>query len=228
MRSDGEEVRVDEVPERHRRALRALREGGPSAPPALHRRVEATVGRQTAPRRSRLRWRLPMLAAAAAALALALVVALTSLSGGSPSVAAVAELSDRTPTESQPAVDPARPALLEREFEGVAFPNWAKIDWRPVGASTEEIDGRATASVYYTHEAHRISYTVIAGDPVEPPADATTIRVGGVELQHFRRGPRDVVMFERNGRTCVVAGHFQSHHTAYDLAAWRGDGAVRF
>jgi hypothetical protein len=221
-------VRIDEVPERHARARRALREGGPVAPQALHRRVEETVRSRTAPRRPRLRLRLPALAAAAATLALVLVLALTSLTGGSPSVAAVADLSDRTPTESAPAADPAKPVLLEREFEGVTFPNWARIHWRPVGARTEEIDGRSTASVYYTHEAHRISYTVIAGDPVEPPDDAMTVRVDGVELHHFRRGPREVVMFERNGRTCVVAGHFQSHHTAYDLAAWRGDGAVRF
>jgi hypothetical protein len=39
---------------------------------------------------------------------------------------------------------------------------------------------------------------------------------------------RSVVMFERGGHTCVIAGHVIHADTLTKLATWRGDGAVRF
>jgi len=67
-----------------------------------------------------------------------------------------------------------------------------------------------------------------AGEPLEPPTGARTRRAGGVTLMQFRDGPRDVVMFERGGRTCVLSGEVLSAETLVSLASWRGRGAVNF
>jgi hypothetical protein len=226
----------DEIPERHRRAVRALHSGGPAAPAALHRRVEAVRrrGRAAVPRRVETErrapraWRLGAVAAVATAAALALIVGLVSLGGG-PSVEAVASFSLRPATQPTPAPDPSQPALLRRELERVAFPNWsAEFGWKADGARSDTVDGRRADTVFYTHKGHRISYTVIAGDPIDPPGQATAIGAGGVELHRFRDGPRDVVVFTRGGRTCVLAGDVIHDDTLVKLASWRGDGAVRF
>ena len=42
-----------------------------------------------------------------------------------------------------------------------------------------------------------------------------------------RHGGHDVAVFERGGRTCVVAGHVLEVSTLLKLAAWRGGGSVR-
>jgi hypothetical protein len=78
------------------------------------------------------------------------------------------------------------------------------------------------------HHGHRIAYTVISGEPLDPPDGARTRRVGDVMLIQFRGGPRDVVTFERGGRTCVLEGEVLSAETLVELASWGGDGAVSF
>jgi hypothetical protein len=42
-----------------------------------------------------------------------------------------------------------------------------------------------------------------------------------------RHGGHDVAVFERNGRTCVIAGHVIHRSTLLKLAAWKGGGHVR-
>jgi hypothetical protein len=211
------------IPERHRRAVRALQARGPAAPAALARRIALGSARPA----SRA-WRLPALAiATATATAIVLVVAL-SLDGGS-GVMRAADIAGRPATLPTPGRDPTRPALLDRGFEGVVFPNWtAEFGWMAEGARTDEIDGRRAETVFYTHQGHRISYTVIAGEPLDPPSDAMLVRAGGLELHRFRDGERDVVTFERGGRTCVLAGHVIHHETLVELASWRGQGSIPF
>jgi hypothetical protein len=225
-----------DVPERHRRVVEALRTGGPAAPEGLHRRIAAlelaapALGRRPrVERRSPPAWRLGAVTALATAALLAGVAGLESLGGG-PSVEAVAAFSARPATEPTPAPDPSQPAVLRREFEQVAFPNWSdEFGWHADGARTDTIDGRRADTIFYTHEGHRISYTVISGEPVDPPDRAITLRAGGVELHRFRDDQlRDVVMFTRGGRTCVLAGHVLHTETLVKLASWQGEGAVRF
>jgi hypothetical protein len=225
-----------DVPERHRRAVEALRAGGPVAPESLHRRLAAlelaaapVMTRRPVQRRTPRAWRLAAVAAVASVAALAFAIGLTSVGGG-PDVATVAAFSERAATEPTPAPDPSQPALLRREFEQVAFPNWSeKFGWHADGARSETIDGRRADTVFYTHEGHRISYTVISGEPIDPPADAVPLRARGVQLHRFRDGEhRDVVMFTRDGRTCVLAGHVLHTETLIKLASWQGDGAVQF
>jgi hypothetical protein len=136
-------------------------------------------------------------------------------------------MSGRPAIEPPPAPDHARPALLRREFAGVAFPNCTKeFGWRAAGARRGTIEGRGVDTVSYTHRGHRIAYTVVSGAPLDPPADAAAVRHAGVELHRFRDDGRDVVMFERGGRTCVLAGRVIHRDTLAKLAAWQADGAI--
>jgi hypothetical protein len=217
-----------QVPEHHRRVIRAL-QSGPRAPDRLHRRVEAmeAAAARRAPRMPSLR---PALAAGVVgALAVVLMVALYLDGPGGSKVVQAAELSLKASTEATPRTDAQQPALLERSFAGVTFPAWSEeFRWRAVGARSDELDGRETVTVFYRHTHHRIGYTVISGRPVEPPEDAETLYAGGIELHRFRLGFQDVVTFERDGRTCVLSGDVHDPDTLVKLAAWGGDGSVTF
>jgi hypothetical protein len=227
-----------QVPEHHRRVIRAL-QSGPRAPDRLHRRIEAmeadaarptprlpSLRRRAAPRP----WLRPAVAAGVVgALVVVLVVALSVDGPGQSRVVQAAELSLSPSTEAAPHTDEQQPALLRRSFAGVTFPAWSeKFDWRADGARSDELDGRETATVFYRHTHHRIGYTVISGRTIEPPDDAETLKAGGLELHRFRLGFQDVVTFERNGRTCVLSGDVHDPDTLVKLAAWRGDGSVNF
>jgi hypothetical protein len=228
-----------QVPQHHRRVIRAL-QSGPRAPDRLHRRIEEMEGRAT--RRSpgvlELRdRRVPrprigpavIAAGVAAVMTVALVVSLSLGGPGGSRVVQAAELSLRAATEETPPEDRRRPALLQRSFAGVTFPAWSEdFGWRASGARSDELDGRETETVFYRHTHHRIGYTVISGEPIEPPEDAETLNVRGVELRRFRLGRQDVVTFERGGRTCVLSGDVHDPDTLVKLAAWKGQGTVTF
>jgi hypothetical protein len=215
------------VPEHHQRVIQALQAGGPVAPESLQRRVRSMVaadrGLVSLPRLGPVR---AATAALATAAVVALVIGLAAGAGSGPAVGELTAISERTATEPTPASDGA---LLAREFEGVTFPDWTReFGWRPAGARTDTVDGRRAETVFYTHDGHLIGYTVLAGDTVDPPENAATALHDGVRLHKFRDGYRDVVMFERNGRTCILAGYTIHENTLPKLAAWQGDGAVRF
>jgi hypothetical protein len=217
-----------EVPRRHERVIRALQGGGPAVPATLQHRVDTVAAAERAPLLSLPRFG-PVRAATAAlasAAVVALVIGLAAGAGHGPGVDQLTAISERTATEPKPASDGT---LLAREFEGVTFPDWSReFGWRPIGARTDTVDGRAADTVFYTHDGHVIGYTVLAGDTVDPPDNATTLTREGVTLHRFRDGYRDVVMFERNGRTCMLAGHTIHENTLPELAAWRGDGEIQF
>jgi hypothetical protein len=205
------------VPERHERVIRALSAGGPAVPDTL--RVPQPVARDH-------RRRPPVLVAVAASVVLATVVAVATFSGGGPSVEAVAAIGERPQTKVAPT---SNGTLLRREFAGVTFPDWRReFGWMAIGGRSDTVQGRRAETMFYIHQGHRIAYTVVEGDRLEPPEGAATHVVDGVTLHHFRDGERDVVMFEREGRTCVLGGEVVHDHTLPDLATWRGEGAVDF
>jgi hypothetical protein len=229
------------LPERHQRVVRALRSGGPAVPDSLLRRLEAmqaaaapAPGAMPAPTRPPVRRRLPLprpaLAGGVAVLvatAAAVVALLTGPGGGG--VVQAAQLSALPSERPAPAQDPQDPRLLTRGFAGVTYPDWTReFAWRAVGERSDELDGRATATVFYRHTHHRIGYTVISGDTIDPPDDAERLNVDGLALRRFRVGAQDVVTFERNGRTCVLSGEVHDPDTLVKLAAWKGDGSVTF
>jgi hypothetical protein len=228
-----------ELPEHHRRVVRAL-QSGPRAPDRLHRRIEKLQAEallrsprmRVLPDRAMPRSRLgpaAVVAGVAAVLVVALVVALSVSGPGGSRVVQAAELSLRPSTEPAPITNKEQPALVERSFAGVTFPAWSgKFGWRTDGARSDELDGRETATVYYTHTHHRIGYTVISGRTIKPPEDAETLNVRGVELHRFRLGSQDVVTFERNGRTCVLSGDVHDPDTLVKLASWKADDSISF
>ena len=137
-------------------------------------------------------------------------------------------------TSQLPATRPAPEAAGETllaEVDGVRFPNWgSEFGWHETGMRRDEIDGRPTTTVFYEHMGHRLAYTIVSGPALPPPENARVVRRDGLEIALYRdpqHGGHDVAVFERGGRTCVVAGHVLEVSTLVKLAAWRGDGSVR-
>jgi anti-sigma factor RsiW len=219
-----------ELLEAQRRAVAAIAVFDPPLPEgfeAAPRADGAAVGRQrptAAPRRARLRTGLAV-ACGLAVLVLAILVAPGERGGA---VDAMASLSSLRSAEPAPrAADTG--GTLQREFAGVTFPDWERAHgWRAVGARSDEVDGQATDTVFYFHTHHRIGYTVLSGSRAAIPSRGRRIVRDGVPVQLYRDGRRTVAVFERNGRTCVLAGVVHRDETLVKLATWRGDGAVRF
>jgi hypothetical protein len=70
----------------------------------------------------------------------------------------------------------------------------------------------------------------VSGPKLPVPARARIVKRDGLEIAVYhdpRHGGHDVAVFERGGRTCVLAGHVMKQSTLIKLAAWRGGGDVR-
>jgi len=186
--------------ERQRCVRRVLRDGPVPPPPPRAPAELAAVSRQARTRISRLRWAPRAgLAGALAALLLALVVA----PGERSVVDQAAALAHERPTE--------------RSAEG--FPDWSgEFGWRQRGARHDALDGGVSTTVYYEHTGHRLAYTILPGI-VERPEGARVVRRDGLEIALYRDGEHDVAVFERDGRTCVLAGHVLRTSTLVKLAA---------
>jgi hypothetical protein len=215
------EERAREIPgaahliERQRRVAHALR-GEPlpvSAPQSVP--ADVTVG-----------WR-PWLAGAAI-LATVLALLISMMPHGDPStVGRAAERAMLPATGPPPASDGV---LLGAEVDGVRFPDWgSEFGWHETGKRSDVLDGRATETVFYEHMSHRIAYTIVSGPALPIPRDARVVRHDGVEIAVYhdpRHGGHDIAVFERNGRTCVLAGHVEEQATLLKLAAWRAGGDI--
>ena len=233
----GSAVLRDEL-ERQRRALAAVAAAAAQtrAPAQLRERVEALERKAPARTRSerarseRPWWgRWPAVAAAGVAV-VAAALALVALPGGEPAVDEAAELAARPATEPAPATQEGQPTLLAASFEGLAYPDWEReFGWRAVGERADELDGRATHTVFYENrEGRRIGYTIVSGDALDPPAGGEESVVDGVELTTFAPDGASGVTWLRDGRSCVLAGEGVEQSTLLELAAWKGDGAVAF
>jgi anti-sigma factor RsiW len=206
-----------------RRSLEATRSFDPPLPPGFEARLRHTAA---ASRRAPLRLR-PALAAVGAAVVLALAIVLAPGERGA-TVATMATISAR-PSLELPAPAAGADGTLRRSFAGVTFPDWDRPHgWRAVGARRDRVDDRPTDTVFYQHTHHRIGYTVLSGSPVMTPLRGRRVERNGVTVQLFRDGPRSVAVFERAGRTCVLAGVVHAEETLVKLATWRGGGALRF
>jgi hypothetical protein len=212
---------------RHERVHRLLSTAGPATPPGLRERIAAQSARPA--RRSRPR---VALAGAVATVAAAVVLALTLVAelGGHPTIAEAARPSALAATAPAPAQDARRPTLLRASFAGVTYPDWNKqFGWRTTGRRHDSIEGgRSAETVFYQHTHHRIGYTVVSGKPLKPPGHAERYEANGLVMLAYKDGRRDVVTFERDGRTCVLAGVVHQRATLLKLAAWKADGAIAF
>ncbi|MBJ7332813.1 MAG: hypothetical protein JHC95_23165 [Solirubrobacteraceae bacterium] len=195
------------------------------APMGLRERIEAQRTAAPAKRRSWTRWLMP--AAAGGALAAVIVALVVMLGGGAPSV------SDTLSAATEPAaigvsVDSATPQLLSIERGGVPFPNFAaKFGWKATGARTDEINGRATTTVFYVRGDQKVAYTIVDGEPLEHP-EGEEKTIDGKTFTVSEDGNRTVVTWERGGHTCVLSGVNVSSEDLLELAGWKGKGKVPF
>jgi anti-sigma factor RsiW len=222
--------------EAQRRALAAIHafdpplpkgfEAAPDVADAADRDGAAPAPRTAAaaPRRARLRTALAV-AGGVAVLILAILVAPGERGGTVASMAALSALRAAEPAP-RPADEEGR---LQREFAGVTFPDWERAHgWRAVGARRDRVDGQATDTVFYVHTHHRIGYSVLSGAPAAIPTRGRRVVRDGVPVQLYRDGRRTVAVFERGGRTCVLAGVVHRDETLVKLATWRAGGTLRF
>ena len=167
------------------------------------------------------------MAAATAAAAIALLVVVAP-GNDDPTTARAAAISQLPATERAPATSGR---LLRAEADGVRFPDWGpEFGWHANGMRHDDIGGRRMTTVFYEHEGHRLAYTIVSGPALPRPDDAETIVRNGLRMSVYRdpsHGGHDVAVFERNGRTCVIAGHVIHQSTLLELAAWKGGGDIR-
>jgi hypothetical protein len=210
--------------EKQRRAVAALRSVDERAPAWLRARVEPERRRRRSP------ISLPLAGGLAAGAAFALILALVLPGGaGGPTVVEAAELAARPAAAPAPARDPEEPNLLDAQAAGLAFPSWAReFGWRTTGRRVDELDGRRAVTVFYEKEGRRIGYTIISGDPIDPPDEARTTARDGTVLRGLTSDGRVIVTWLRDGMTCVLSGSGVDADVLLDLAAWQGKGAVEF
>jgi hypothetical protein len=225
--------------DRQRRALAAVRGAAAEtrAPARLRETVEGLqrgkpLARTGAPRAPSGRpwWARWPAVATAGVVVLAAALALIVLPGGEPAVDEAAELAARPASEPAPATQEDQPTLLATSFEGLSYPDWEReFGWRAVGERSDELDGRATHTVFYENrEGRRIGYTIVSGDALDAPSDGDETVVEGVELTAFAANGDSAVTWLRDGHSCVLAGEGVERSTLLELAAWKGDGAVVF
>jgi anti-sigma factor RsiW len=222
--------RLASIVERQGVALDALRgTAGTGAPARLRAQVERRRGTGRAAARGPGRTVIGGAIAAAAVVVLALVLALPGAFSGGPSVADAAALADKPPTQAAPGSVPGTPQLLRAEVDDVPFPNYAaKFGWRAVGTREDDPSGRDATTVYYEKDGRTIAYTIVSGDALDPPSDASSTHRGGVEYRTFRDDGRTVVTWERDGNTCVLSSETARPAELVELADWRGKGAIPF
>ena len=204
------------------------------APLALKARVEemgAARGRHKGEKRTGIRTRLGGLrwpAAGVAAGAIAVTLAVVMLIGGGPGIEDVASAATRPPT-ARVAVVPADSKVLKERVADVRFPNYfGKFGWKAVGTRTDEIQGRATRTVFYEKDGKRIAYTVVSGAALEEPDAADRATVEGTVIRALRASGREVVTWRRRGHTCVLSSKDVPRAELLALAGWKGKGDVAF
>jgi hypothetical protein len=192
------------------------------APLALRERLEDERARASRARPRRRWYSLALAGAAAAAVFLAVLLA----APGGPTVEEAAAFA------SQPAAGPAPSAdgpLLDASVDGVAFPAWTeKFGWNATGMRTGEVDGRDATTVYYEKDGKTLAYTIVSGDALGDPEDATTIEVEGTEVDVFRADGKPAAEWTRDGHTCVLVGEGVDDAKLAELAGWKARGVIPF
>ena len=200
------------------------------APDDLRARIAADRERLRPVRRRRTLAFAGGAVAAAAAVATTLAVGLGGVEGP-PSVLETAQAAwSAAPTMPAPQPDTAQPVLLRATMDGVAFPHWRDLGWRTVGAHRDEISGRDAMTVFYEgRRGTRATYTILGGEPIDAPQDAPRRTVNDIRLALMRADGRRIVVWQRDGHTCVMSAPGTVRQQALlALAAWDAGGAVPF
>jgi anti-sigma factor RsiW len=140
-----------------------------------------------------------------------------------------AALADCGPSAPAPRPERKEPNLLAASVDGVAFPDYLEMfGWRASGERADDLDDRATRTVYYERARNRVAYTIVSGDQLEWPPDWKQTRRDGVQLRSTERDGTTTVTWLREGRTCVLSGADVPREELLALAAWKGEGTVSF
>jgi hypothetical protein len=217
----------EELAERGRELV-ALAVVETSAPLALRERIEHD--REHARPTHRRRW-LGLAGSFAAVAAAAVAALVISLGGASaPSVLATVELAGPGPTLPAPKHDTTNDALLRTKIEGLPFPDWDQFEWRAVGTRNDEIEGRRATTVFYDNpKGARAAYTILGGSAIKAPEGAKTVDVRGTPFYVMYREGQRVVVWDRDGHTCVMsAPRSVPEAKLLKLAAWDAGGSVPF
>jgi hypothetical protein len=185
------------------------------APERLRRRMAEQ--RAARPRRS-LVPRLAVAATLSAALALGFVL----VASGAPSVQDVAAAALNAATRPAPAQDPRDPTAIAERAAGLKFPSYAEPwGWKPVGARTDSVAGRRAVTVIYGKGGRGVHYTIVEGEPLPRPDGARVVTAGDREFAVVRHRGAQVLAWEREGHTCVLASQAVDLAGLLKLATWR-------
>jgi hypothetical protein len=157
------------------------------------------------PRRSRLRALLPLGGVVAIAVAAVIFIAGgDDAGGGRPSVTAVARVALHGPTDAAPE---ARGVVLDADVDGVAFPTWGRdYRWTASGRRSDDVGDRHTETVFYrSPTGTQLAYTIVAGRALRPPRTSKLLSVAGNPYRVSEHGSRRLVVWERQGHTCVIS-----------------------
>jgi len=194
-----------------------------AAPAALYAAVTATRAAGSRPRRRRLTLALSAAGALAAVLVAFVVLSVGTTSAG-PTVADAVQLAMLPATAAAPSPVPGT-GHLGAAVQGLAFPDLSgRYGWRAVGTRRDAIAGRDATVVYYAGDGQQVGYAIVAGPVLARPSGASSTLQGGVEYLWLADQGRSVVMWQRDGHTCVLVGTLPADRLL-TLAAW-SNGAV--
>ncbi|WP_217924069.1 hypothetical protein [Miltoncostaea oceani] len=113
--------------------------------------------------------------------------------------------------------DTPLPELGDTGFAGFA----ARDGWTPVGARTDDLEGRRAVTVFWERAGRRIAHTTVSGDPVDAPSGARRTGRRGILLRSFEADGRVAVTWTEGGRTAVISSVGVSRAALYNLAGGR-------
>ncbi len=101
------------------------------------------------------------------------------------------------------------PGVLERAADTVAFPDLERFGWRPIGARSDDVAGRAAVTVYYARDGRQLRYTIVAGAGDVAETTGTTEQPVTYERRtmSFVTGiaGTTTLVLKRTGRTVVLS-----------------------
>jgi hypothetical protein len=139
------------------------------------------------------------------------------------------------PTEPAPKPAAGMPGVLERAVDTVAFPDLGRFGWRPIGARTDDVAGRAAVTVYYARAGRQVRYTIVAGagDVAETTGTTEQPVTYARRTMSFVSGVAGTttLVLKRTGRTVVLSAPGADpklRRTMLRLASYGAGGRLAF
>jgi hypothetical protein len=143
-----------------------------------------------------------------------------------PTIAQTARLALASATIPAPQPDSAHSDQLRLRGAGIPFPYWGKAGWETAGARIDTLDGRRIVTVFYKDAADvEVGYAIVSG-PALRAITGTSRTVRRVRFTLRRQGHAELVTWQRDGHTCVLAGPPMAYSTLLSLASGGGGSAA--